>query len=175
MKKCGLILALALATTAGSSVTALAETSTVPVKLNKKATQYNVTISEALNLDFQGNFTVSSNIDVTNNSAVGVIHVTEIAKVSGKDGWTAKPVATDDYWKNLQLNSKQFGLRYDGDIAADLAEGAATGTPLKAVNPTVTEQLGFTGYVGGTTVAVTAANIADVVITLGYNTAVPTG
>jgi hypothetical protein len=94
---------------ATGTVTALADSSTVPVDLTVEAPIFSVTVPTSLpiTLTSTGEVQTASNAMVTNNSA-GPVKITAIT-TNAINGW-----ATEDYDafapKSAKINSKNFGL-----------------------------------------------------------------
>ena len=137
-----------------------------PVKLTVAATPIDVTVDDAITMNVATNTNTATvtNLTLNNNSKAGVIQITNM-NVTAKEGWTK--VGDDTNFAELEMNAKKFSLKHD---TYDLNTDA---TLTYEVNPSSNKVMNFTGKSGAVTQAVKDAEVADVILTIGYKTASP--
>ena len=144
----------------GSVSMCFADTANTPAHINVDATTISFEVTEKISLTGNANsvdLTADKTLDVTNNSAVGVLNIDSVA-VSAADGWTNVAMTTD--FTKLAADAQQFGLSADGSDLTTAYTGAGT------VDPGKTDSTEIAGKTGMVTAELSDVKIADLVVTV---------
>lgn len=139
----------------------------VPVSITTEALTYDVTLSEALLFDFQDGVMDTKAVTVANNAKAGVVEVTGIKTGEMENGYALKAVSTEDHWKKLPLDTKEFALQYDGESTHDFSTGDLLGN-IGEIDPEGNAAFSFTGFTSGTSEAKSNVKTNSLIFTMGF-------
>ena len=146
---CALTLTLG---TAGSCFAAETNPQTTQAYINVPATAIDFSVTEEII------FTGTADLEVTNNSKIGVL--TASIEATGDNGWTV--VADSTNFARLGANAKKIGIMAAG--THDMSTGAYTGAG--NINPTEKVTVPLSGKTGRVTAAQENVKVANFVTTV---------
>lgn len=149
--------------TFGVCTSAFAAEESVPAYISAAATSIDVVMTESITMEkAAGSVDVTiSDLEIENNSDVGVVKVSGINVNTGDTGWTLV-AGTSDFSK-MEANAKKLSVLTGSH---DFSNGAWNQGI--EVNPNGTQTIAFTGKTGVVTSAVTNQKVAEFVCTLEY-------
>jgi hypothetical protein len=138
---------------------------TVPVTLTATAATFSVTVPTSLpvSLSADGTVTTATNCKITNNST-GQIKVSAVA-INDANSWTKVAFSTD--FNAIKVNTKQYALKINEKESTSDILGTFSAIDGGGASTSIT----YDAKVVAPSSAISNATIANVVFTIGWNTA----